>query len=198
VLTPVFLFVFGGVFLWLVSELLGIWRYEFSAPHLAIFLVTFAALAYAASAFTVRSFGSSDMAHLPGGAILFAVLGTAVLSAFLIVTHNTVLETRPSKYEIAQQLDEALRELDEAVGVFKDQTGCYPEHLPDLTNTQPTYGLDSSGNRMPIVSTLQAAVLQKVPNDPLTGRSDTWVYDVLAPQVVDSGAYEITVERASP
>ncbi len=198
VLTPVFLFVFGGVFLWLVRELFWVSLDYFSGPHLAMFLLTLLALACAASALIVRSSPSSAMAHLPGGAILFALASTAALSTFLIKTHNAVLETRPSRYEITQRLDKALRELDEAVGTFKDQTGCYPEHLLDLTNTQPTYGLDSSGNRVPIASPLQGAVLQELPTDPLTGRSDTWVYDVLAPQVVDSGAYEITVERSSP
>lgn len=136
--------------------------------------------------------------RVPWEIILAALLGTVVLSPLLMIGHDLVLDARPSRYEITQQLDKALRELDEAVGVFKDQTGCYPEHLLDLVNTQPTYGLDSSGNRVPIASPLRAVVLQELPTDPLTGRSDTWVYDVLAPQVVDSGAYEITVERSSP
>ncbi len=190
--------VFGGVFTWLFSELFFIDPDDFASPHLAMSLLTLWALACAASALIVRSPLGSARAHLPGDAILFALVSTAVLSPFLMKTHNAVLETRPSRYEITQQLDEALQELDEALGAFKDQTGCYPERLLDLTKTQSTYGLDSSGNRVPLTSPLQTAVLQELPTDPLTGRSDTWVYDVLAPQVVDSGAYEIMVERSSP
>ncbi len=39
---------------------------------------------------------------------------------------------------------------------------------------------------------------QGLPADLLTGHQDARVYDVLAPNIVDSGAHEISVEHSNP
>ena len=47
---------------------------------------------------------------------------------------------------------------------------------------------------MPITGAEQStAILPQLPVDPLTGKRDSWVYDVLAPGLADSGAYKVTV-----
>jgi hypothetical protein len=99
---------------------------------------------------------------------------------------------------ITQQLGDNLKALDEALQTFTNTYHCYPARVSDLTLAQPTQGLDASGNPVAITTQgMPGPILDKLPLDPLTGRRDTWVYDVLSPGMVDSGGYKVTVSYSS-
>jgi len=97
-----------------------------------------------------------------------------------------------------KQLDDALSQLDEALLGFLQDTGCYPASLADLTaTTAPPYGLDSSGNRVPLTGRFDGPYLKELPEDPLTGKRDTWLYEVTGAPMIDTGGLTITLRRES-
>lgn len=97
-----------------------------------------------------------------------------------------------------KQLDDALAQLDEALLSFLEDTSCYPASLADLTaTTAPPYGLDSSGNRVPLASRFNGPYLKELPEDPLTGERDTWLYEVTGAPMIDTGGLTITLRRES-
>ncbi|MGD9495586.1 MAG: DUF2330 domain-containing protein [Armatimonadota bacterium] len=99
--------------------------------------------------------------------------------------------------EVADLLDERLREIDAALAGFAQDTGCYPARLEDLTGrTPPERGLDASGNPAALAGNYAGPYLALLPVDPLTGRRDTWVYEVTGSPMVDSGGYSVTVVGA--
>ncbi|MBU0606404.1 MAG: DUF2330 domain-containing protein [Armatimonadetes bacterium] len=99
------------------------------------------------------------------------------------------------QYEVQTQLDDQLRDLRGAVKNFRAVYGCYPATVNDLASSHHTTGQDPSGNPVSIAATSQPyKPLSALPRDPLTGRTDKWLLDVLAPDVIDSGAYKVTVE----
>ena len=91
-------------------------------------------------------------------------------------------------------MDEALRSLDGALERFADDSGAFPMQLSDLTAQEPpAFGLDGSGNRVPIADGAGGPWLRVLPLDPLSGRRDTWLYEVTGEPMVASGAYAIEV-----
>lgn len=116
-------------------------------------------------------------------AVIFVYCLQPVTAAF-VSTHGSGAEPL---------LDQRLQMLDSALNDFADTYGCYPEQLRDLTRPRPTRGLDASGNPVAPMSGPGRAILKRLPVDPLTGRRNTWVYDVLSPGMVDSGGYAVTV-----
>lgn len=101
---------------------------------------------------------------------------------------------RPDGRDVVVQQTNALMKLDGALKSFRKATGAYPVRLSELTaHRTPKRGLDASGNKVPITGSAALPLLRGIPTDPLTGRNDTWVYDVCSPSVVESGGYEVTV-----
>jgi hypothetical protein len=95
---------------------------------------------------------------------------------------------------IADQLDERLLEIDAALEAFAEDHGCYPARLENLTAAEaPATGVDASGNPVPIAGAYAGPYLRLLPMDPLTGRRDTWVYEVTGSPMVDSGGYRLTI-----
>lgn len=95
---------------------------------------------------------------------------------------------------IADRLDERLLEIDAALEAFAEDYGCYPARLEDLTAAEaPATGVDASGNPLPIASAYAGPYLRLLPMDPLTGRRDTWVYEVTGSPMVDSDGYHLTI-----
>jgi len=102
--------------------------------------------------------------------------------------------TRPVATRAASRLDSALQQLDIAIAAFASDTGCYPARLEDLTaRTPPQGGLDASGNAAAVAGEYAGPYLAVLPVDPLTGRRDTWVYEVTGSPMVASGGYSLTI-----
>jgi hypothetical protein len=105
-------------------------------------------------------------------------------------------------------LDSGLQNLDDMLTRFRAKYGCYPARLEDMLSTaSPSEGLDSSGNRVPLTQSGKAEAgddpepptgpgwpATQLPADPLTGRSDTWVYEATGSPMIDSGGYKIVIE----
>ncbi|HCA46498.1 MAG TPA: hypothetical protein DEP45_03780, partial [Armatimonadetes bacterium] len=92
------------------------------------------------------------------------------------------------------ELDMALVRLDDAILSFLEEAGCYPAALEDLTVTvPPEVGLDSSGNAVPVGRDWLGSRIKELPIDPLTGRNDTWVYEVTGSPMIDSGGLDIAM-----
>ncbi len=90
------------------------------------------------------------------------------------------------------ELDRALTQLDDAILAFLEDAGCYPASLEDLTvAVPPESGVDSSGNKVPAGRDWLGSRIKQLPEDPLTGRSDTWVYEVTGSPMIDSGGLAI-------
>jgi len=51
---------------------------------------------------------------------------------------------------------------------------------------------------VPLQAAAAGPFLKRLPVDPLTGRRDTWLYDVLATPPVESGAFRLQVLRQPP
>ncbi len=97
-----------------------------------------------------------------------------------------------------RQLDSALARLDQALVRFIADTGCYPASLDDLTATvAPARGLDSSGNPVALAGQFRGPYLDELPEDPLTGARDTWLYEVTGAPMIDTGGLSITLRRES-
>ncbi len=94
-----------------------------------------------------------------------------------------------------RELDRALTQLDDAILAFLEDAGCYPATLEDLTEmVPPQTGLDSSGNPVPVGGDWMGSRIKQLPTDPLTGRNDTWVYEVTGSPMIDSGGLAIELE----
>ncbi|MGD9498668.1 MAG: hypothetical protein AB7Y46_20405 [Armatimonadota bacterium] len=86
------------------------------------------------------------------------------------------------------------RAIDAALEAFAEDHGCYPARLENLTAAEaPATGVDASGNPVPIAGAYAGPYLRLLPMDPLTGRRDTWVYEVTGSPMVDSGGYHLTI-----
>jgi len=98
-------------------------------------------------------------------------------------------------------LGEALTTLDGTLLRFRRQYGCWPARLQDMVGRDlPEAGVDSSGNPVPLPVDVPwhgplgpGPLLRELPVDPLTGRSDTWVYEPTGDPMIDSGGYAITL-----
>jgi len=85
-----------------------------------------------------------------------------------------------------------------AVDRFVADTGAYPVALSDLSSGKAVVdGLDASGNRVRLARPTQGTYLSALPTDPLTGRSDTWLYWVSGEVTVQSSALTARVKRTS-
>jgi hypothetical protein len=88
---------------------------------------------------------------------------------------------------------------------FRRQYGCWPARLQDMVGRDlPEVGVDSSGNPVPLPANVPwhrplgaTPVVRELPTDPLTGRSDTWVYEPTGDPMVGSGGYTITLHVGS-
>ena len=123
-----------------------------------------------------------------------------LMALLMLAGHMHVLQpaeaggTRAAAARVATRLDSALEQLDIAIAAFASDTGCYPARLADLTaRTPPRRGLDASGNPAPVAGEYAGPYLAVLPVDPLTGRRDTWVYEVTGSPMVDSGGYSLTI-----
>jgi hypothetical protein len=134
---------------------------------------------------------------------LLGVLRTIGLSLLaLIVIAPTVNRAcgrlvdlcRPNSYAVRRQQEDATAQLRTTLQMFRDATGAYPRRLTDLAlGKLPATGIDGSGNEVRLSGSPAMPLLPALPVDPLTGRSDTWLYDVRSPLLVESGAYEVVV-----
>lgn len=142
-------------------------------------------------------------AHRVRLAMLIAVTlllgaGGAVDDGGLITTaHAGSVSVRHSGLK---ELDAALALLDDAILAFLEDAGCYPASLEDMTEMMPPEtGLDSSGNQVPVGGDWMGSRIKQLPTDPLTGRNDTWVYEVTGSPMIDSGGLRIEVKmRETP
>ena len=141
----------------------------------------------------------------------------AFVGLVLVVALTSVRSIRPAHAGVfgyipttVQELNSALEELDDMLRKFVAANGCYPAKLTDMLGSDiPDEGLDSSGNLVKITRALRddmSAELQgtlgdgafaatELPEDPLTGRRDTWVYEPTGSPMVDSGGYRIKITR---
>jgi hypothetical protein len=96
--------------------------------------------------------------------------------------------------EVSGQLSAALESLDGAIESFREDTGCYPATLDDLTSpTPPAVGFDASGNEVTLGGGWNGPYLGILPLDPLTRRRDAWVYEVTGEPMVSSGGWRIVI-----
>ncbi|MEA3401717.1 MAG: DUF2330 domain-containing protein [Armatimonadota bacterium] len=96
------------------------------------------------------------------------------------------------------ELDRALTELDGALLSFLEDTGSYPASLEDLTSkAPPEEGLDSSGNRVQVRGDYGGPYLPQLPENPLTGTRQAWVYEVTGAPMIDPAGLKITLRRES-
>lgn len=152
----------------------------------------------------------SDNARRTAQPLAHMLLGLALLGALLFFGGiRTAYAGSPGYISTGvRQLDSALQNLDDMLTRFKAKYGCYPARLEDmLASASPTAGLDSSGNPVPIGQPENAEAAgekepptgpgwpaTELPADPLTGRSDTWVYEPTGSPMIDSGGYDIVIE----
>lgn len=98
--------------------------------------------------------------------------------------------------EVSARLTGALGQIDAAMQQFAEDTGCYCAELADLARSEPpARGLDASGNEVELAGGFAGPYLPVPPVDPLTGRRDTWVYEVTGAPMATSGGYTIELER---
>ena len=129
-------------------------------------------------------------------AFVVSILSLVVLVPVVHWLCNVALSRQPGAYAVQREQQEQAERIAKALRQFRDATGAYPAKLEDLTAARmPTQGLDTSGNPVPILAgqALSMPQLPALPVDPLTGRSDTWVYNPRSPLLVESGGYEVTV-----
>ena len=131
----------------------------------------------------------------PGFAAVAVLLGMLVTVGHVrLITPAEAGSGSAEARAIGGRMDEALRALDGALERFADDTGAFPMQLSDLTAQEPpAFGLDGSGNRVPIADGAGGPWLRVLPIDPLSGRRDTWLYEVTGEPMVASGAYAIEV-----
>ena len=134
----------------------------------------------------------------------FALLSLAVAAIVLSAAQSSVSRAYaggPARLSGSglYHLDRTLRDIDRALNSFMTENGCYPATLADLAAQEPPqYGIDSSGNRVKLTGLYAGRNIRALPRDPLTGRSDTWVYEPTGTPMVDSGGYTITLEQVLP
>lgn len=160
--------------------------------HLAALATGIALLCFVALApwATVRS-----RALAQGLAAVAALMGLLTIAGQvrLLVPAEAGSGSREGR-ALADQLDERLREIDAALETFAEDTGCYPARPADLSAAQaPAMGVDASGNPVALGGGYAGPYLPVLPVDPLTGRRDTWVYEVTGVPMADSGGYRLTV-----
>ncbi len=110
------------------------------------------------------------------------------------------MSKRPAQ-AVADRIDAALEEIDVALIAFADDHGAFPAELADLASgVAPQHGLDASGNRVELAEGSTRPYLAGLPIDPITHRSDTWVYEVTGTPMVASGAFTVEVrhDRSTP
>jgi hypothetical protein len=76
--------------------------------------------------------------------------------------------------------------------VFIIEHGCFPREAAQLENPRGR-GQDGAGNSVPLQAEGQVSWKTKVPVDPLTGRTDTWVIDPTAHEFVTSRAWQVSI-----
>lgn len=137
-----------------------------------------------------------DRAVAAAFALTLLVLGTATSLGRIAVTPPAHGGMMVSNSTGLRELDDALAKLDEALLRFISDTGCYPAALSDLiATTAPAQGLDSSGNPVPLAGAFAGPYLQELPEDPLTRKRDTWLYEVTGAPMVDTGGLTIKIRR---
>jgi hypothetical protein len=150
-------------------------------------------LAFAVVAVLIRLRASQGPLWRALAAVGQATLGTLLLCPFILAFAGIGLEYHPRTH---WELRRAQHEIGQAIQTFKAQTGGYPSRLADLTaSSRPAMGLDASGNAVSLQAGATGPLLKRLPKDPLTGRRDTWIYDVLATPPVESGAFHLQVLR---
>ncbi len=129
-------------------------------------------------------------------ALTLLILGTAVAVGRFTFTPPAYGGMMVARNSGLSALDSALIELDDALLSFVGDTGCYPASVDDLTATAaPAVGLDSSGNRVELRGEFRGPYLRQLPEDPLTAKRDTWLYEVTGAPMIDSGGLTITLRR---
>ncbi|MCX7598831.1 MAG: DUF2330 domain-containing protein [Armatimonadetes bacterium] len=123
----------------------------------------------------------------PLAAYLGLVAGTLLAGAEASRTQKL-----PSPTDVANSFPGTVYQITGAIGAFAHDNAAFPLSLKDLTSTGPIEkGLDSSGNPVPLyLPGGRKPYLEKLPIDPLSGRRDTWTYDLTSDLVVDSTAWD--------
>jgi len=131
------------------------------------------------------------------GAAAGALVSLVLLHLLVPKLCNVVVALgRPGSHRVEKKQEKAQQRIERALQAFRKGTGAYPMQLADLTaSALPANGLDSSGNEVAIdvKADVKMPLLRRIPDDPLTGRNDTWVYDVRSLFLVESGGYNVTV-----
>jgi len=123
-------------------------------------------------------------------------IGAVMAAVALASLHAYAATGGKGRPEWVTQLGQAQEAIEKAVAAFAADTGSYPASLDDLTRSQQvTEGQDASGNKVRLLAPLSKVHLTALPEDPLTKRSDTWLFAVAGAAVVQSGGLEGVVER---
>jgi len=92
---------------------------------------------------------------------------------------------------LQDDLKAALTALRQAVADFERDYACLPPSLKSLTSRPAARtGQDAAGNTVPVQPQRdKKAYLAALPDDPLTGSAQTWLYSALMPERVTSGGF---------
>jgi len=119
---------------------------------------------------------------------LAAYLGLLV-GVFFGVAEGAALEFGPSADAAAQAYAQARAQILQALDAFARDNGCLPATLEDLTaSKKPRQGVDTAGNPVPLSASgsWRGPYLAALPEDPITGRRDSWAYEPTGDLLVDS------------
>ena len=112
--------------------------------------------------------------------VVLAVAARLALAGFMSGRTNSMYHSRASKF--AKPIQE-----------FFHDHGCYPASVEDLCGRAPTYGLDPSGNKVPLRGATARYYIGEIPLDPITRSRTTWRIDLASPELVTSTAFKTTV-----
>ncbi|MCD6350544.1 MAG: DUF2330 domain-containing protein [Armatimonadetes bacterium] len=112
--------------------------------------------------------------------VVLAVAARLALAGFASGQTNSMYHSRASKF--AKPIQE-----------FFHDHGCYPASVEDLCGRAPTYGLDPSGNKVPLRGATARYYIGEIPLDPITRSRTTWRIDLASPELVTSTAFKTTV-----
>jgi hypothetical protein len=88
-----------------------------------------------------------------------------------------------------------------AIGAFRQDCGCLPASLDDLTSaTPPKAGVDGSGNPVALTGTAawHGPYMPCLPHDPTTWRRDTWLYEPTGDMLVEPGKATVSLNQLGP
>ena len=189
------------------------WQSVASALVVAFAVVTYASLPAVVWLLAGKSGGQSWVKAPLLGSVTLAVLLMVLVG---VVGLNSLRTDWLYGYQAPQdEWKEAVLGTQAAVRDFVQASGCYPLSMGQLYGSGPLpYGADAAGNRVALSGPPPGTNGKRLrwnshghvgwgkpddrngfPEDPLTGRTDTWVLDPLEPGVVRSSGMQVRVGR---